>query len=238
MKKKTQETDDAQMPVSYMEVIEVEDYDYTGYQVVRAEYFAHLHEPSFTFNKNKVYLNMACLRKLPDIEYVQILVDPDQKKLVVKPCDETVKDSIRWCSNSSKRSPKQITCPLFVAKVLDLMGWSPDYRIKLVGKLIHSNNEHLFLFDLNSPELYKQTVSEDGKTTTSRRPSYPEEWKTQFGIPVKEHQTNLQMNIFDGDSIIRVERAESRQRKTNKMSTESEEQSYEQITLSETGIVP
>ena len=41
------------------EVIETEDFSYDGYQVVRGEYFAHLFEPSITFNKCKVYLNEA-----------------------------------------------------------------------------------------------------------------------------------------------------------------------------------
>ena len=237
MKKSVPEMDDTKKPLSDMEVIEVEDIDYDGFQVVRGEFFAHIHEPSFTFNKNKVYVNTACVKKLPEIEYVQILVNSDQRKLAVRPCNEDVKDSIRWCSNTSKRSPKQITCRVFVAKVIDLMGWDPDCRIKLLGKLIRSNRDYLFLFDLNTPEIYTQSVSDDGKTTTARRPSYPEEWKTQFGIPVHDHQNYLQMNIFDGDSVIRVENTDIQRRQRKKQAIESEDQAYEQISLSEAGIV-
>ncbi|MCD7777831.1 MAG: integrase, partial [Clostridiales bacterium] len=39
-----------------MEIID-EQFDLNGYEVVRGEFFAHLYEPSFTFNKNKISMN-------------------------------------------------------------------------------------------------------------------------------------------------------------------------------------
>lgn len=41
---------------------EATDFSYEGYQVVRAEFFAHLFEPSVTLNKETVSVNAACLR--------------------------------------------------------------------------------------------------------------------------------------------------------------------------------
>ena len=41
-----------------------ETFSYDGYQVVRGEFFAHTFEPSITFNDNKVYVNMACLKQM------------------------------------------------------------------------------------------------------------------------------------------------------------------------------
>ena len=35
---------------------------------------------------------MACLNKLPTVEYIQILVNQDTKKLVIRPCREDEKD--------------------------------------------------------------------------------------------------------------------------------------------------
>ncbi len=96
-----------------MEVVEDNSFDFDGYQVVRGEFFAHIYEPSFTFNNYKCSVNTACIKKLPAFDYVQILVNPLTKKLAVKPCSEDVKDSFRWCSATSKRTPKQITCRVF-----------------------------------------------------------------------------------------------------------------------------
>ena len=87
-------------------VTEDDAFSYDGYQVVRGEFFAHTYEPSFTFNSSKVSVNTACIKKLPDTDFVQILVNPDEKKLAVRPCQEDEKDSFRWCSATAKRSPR------------------------------------------------------------------------------------------------------------------------------------
>ena len=225
-----------------IEIIDDDAFSYEGYQVVRGEFFAHVYEPSFTFNNYKVSVNTACIKKLPEFDYVQILVNPDDKKLAVRPCKEDEKDSFRWCSATSKRSPKQITCRMFFAKVLSLMEWNPNYRYKLLGKLINSGNELLFVFDLNSPEIYKRTLKEDGKTTTSRTPAYPEEWKNQFGVPVEEHRAAMQINLFDGYAVFGLEEDTTKPSNESAQATitvsESEglehEQSYEQLSITTT----
>ena len=46
------------------EVLEMAgDFNYDGYQVVRREFFAHINEPSVTFNNYKFYVNTACLNR-------------------------------------------------------------------------------------------------------------------------------------------------------------------------------
>ncbi len=64
-----------------LQIIEDDAFSYEGYQVVRGEFFAHTYEPSFTFNGNKVSVNTACIKKLPKTDFVQILVNPDEKNL-------------------------------------------------------------------------------------------------------------------------------------------------------------
>ena len=81
---------------------EDEPFSYDGYQVVRGEFFAHIYEPSITFNNCKVNVNTACLNRLPAVSYVQFLVNPEDKKMVVRPCSEDEKDSFRWCSESTR----------------------------------------------------------------------------------------------------------------------------------------
>lgn len=169
------------------EIIQNDDFKYDGYQVVRGEFFAHVREPSITFNKHKVSLNTACLNRLPSVEYVQILVNPDELKLVVRPSSEDEKDSFMWCSQGEKRKPKQVTCRVFFAKIMDLMNWNPDYRYKLLGKLIQSGNKYLFSFDLTSTEVYQRIIIEGGKQKISRIPTFPAEWQNQFGLPLSKN---------------------------------------------------
>ena len=190
---------------------DIPEFSYDGYQVVRAEFFAHLFEPSVTLNKETVSVNMACLRKLPNTEYVQFLVNPIERKLAVKACSEDMKDSFRWSSGEGKnRKPKKIACRIFFAKVMDLMGWDPKYRYKVLGKLMRNKGDTLFVFDLNSAEAYQ---NKGKKSSASRTPLYPDDWKNQFGIPASEHQDIQQISIFDDYTVFKIERAEEYPRK-------------------------
>ena len=186
-------------PPVEMEAIDV-NFNYDGFQVVRGEFFAHIYEPSITFNRRKVYLNTACIKKFPEIDYVQILVNSEEKKLAVRPCSGEEKDSFLWCT--AKRKPKQISCKIFSGMIADLMQWNPEYRYKLLGKLIRSNDEYLFIFDLKTSEMYERKIEEGSeKPKTSRTPIFPEEWKNQFGLPVEEHKKQLQINLFEGYAV-------------------------------------
>lgn len=194
------------VPSEGTEVITEHNFTYEGYQVVRGEFFAHMYEPSITFNNCKVSLNTACIKKLPTVNYVQILVNPEDMKLAVRPCQEDDKDSFLWCTEKNgKRKPKQITCRLFFAKLVSLMNWNPNYRYKMLGKIIKSGDEYLILFDLKATETYQKIEREGQKPKTSRTPIFPAEWQDQFGLPVEEHKKLLQVNIFKDYTVFGIQ---------------------------------
>lgn len=207
-----------------LDAIEDTNFSYDGYQVVRGEYFAHLHEPSITFNRSKVSLNTACLKRLPHVDYVQILVNSEERKLAVRPCREDEKDSFPW--STIKRKPKQITCRVFFAKIVDLMDWNQEFRYKLLGKLIKSGNEYLFIFDLTATEIYQRTLQEGEKPKTSRTPVFPAQWQNQFGLPVEELGKQLQVNIFNGYTVFGIKDKEKKEEQENNF-IQSEEIKYE-----------
>lgn len=191
-----------------IDITNVEDpeFSYDGYQIVRGEYFAHINEPSVTICDCKISINNACLKRAPSVTYVQALINQDTRKFVIRPCNEDERDSFCWCT--SRRKPRYITCKGFYVMLIRLLGWNPDYRYKLLGKMIRSNNETLFVFDLNSPEIYRRNIVTDatGKTKvrSSRAPLYPEGWENQFGMSVAEHQKAVQINIFDGYAVFGI----------------------------------
>lgn len=187
------------------EILELENFDFEDFQVVRREFFAHLREPSVTFNDCKFQVNMACLTKFPNCDFAQVLVSQEEKILALRPCAEGTKDAYMWCGVSKgKRKPKAITCKLFFAKIVSLMNWNPKYRYKLLGRLIHANGEYLIAFDLNAPEVYQRTFAEGEKPKTSRTPVFPSEWQTQFGLPYNVHKQSMQINIFDGYAVYAI----------------------------------
>lgn len=182
-----------------------DDFDINDFQVVRKEFFAHLREPSVTFNDCKFYVNAACLSKFQNSDYAQVLVNRSQKILALLPCDEGARDSFMWCNTANgKKKPRPITCKLFFAKMFSLMDWNPKYRYKLLGKLIHSKGTYMIAFDLNATEVYQKSIPEGEKPKISRTPVFPAEWQNQFGLPFNEHKQSMQINIFDGYAIYSI----------------------------------
>jgi len=191
------------------DIIYDDNFSYDGFQVVRGEYFYHRNEPCITISDFKLTFNASCLRKVPNVDFVMVLINPDTKMMVIRPATDDVKDSFIWKTASNK--PKSITCRIFYAKILELMEWDSECRYKLIGKLVKRQDEYLFVFDLKAYEAYQRsiTVTSEGKEkrTTSRRPLYPEEWKNQFGLPVDEHRKRLHLNIYDGYAVFGLKEA-------------------------------
>ena len=192
---------------------ETEEVDLKGFQVVRREFFAHTREPSIIFNSGKISVNTACIRRLPDVEYVQILIHREKKMLAIKPCEETDLFSFQWgTTKDGKRMPRAVTGKLFFMKICDMMGWNPNYRYKILGKLCRANGDNLFVFDLQSCETYERSEpDQDGKRKSSRVPVFPLEWKDQFGIPFEEQHQALQVNMFDGFTLFSLKEAKKKQ---------------------------
>ena len=180
-------------------------FKFEDFQVVRREFFAHVREPSITFNDSKFYVNSACLKKFPNAMYVQVLIDRESKILALKPCQEMTRDSFQWCCEvKGKREPRQTTCQIFCLKVASMMKWNPMHRYKILGKLIHANGEYLIAFDLTATEVYKKSISDDERLVTSKTPMFPADWKDQFGMSFYEHQQSLKISTFDGYAVYAI----------------------------------
>ena len=196
----------------------VEGVDLEGFEVARREFFSHTFECSVSFRIDSIMFNTATLKKLPDIRYIHLLVNPDAKKVVIKSCDVDAKDSIRWCQyNETKdhRTPKKILCRIFAAKVFDMMDWNIEYRYKIQGNIIKSPEETIIVFDLNEPEVFTPTRrAEDGRLMKGKA-YLPEGWRDSFGLPVAEHERALDINILDG--YARMEIIEKRNTKKPKI---------------------
>ena len=183
--------------------VEVDDsFSLEGFQVVRREFFAHTFEPSISMQDNKIGFNTAAIRKMPDADYVQFLINSDTRTLVIMPCSENTPDSLMWCSTSKgKRKPRHVSGRFFFLKLTALMEWNPDNRYKILGKMIRSNGQNLFVFKLDDVEQYKREKT-SGKST--RTPSYPSDWQNQFGVPYEEHKASLQINLLDGFAVMGI----------------------------------
>ena len=177
-------------------------FSFDGYQVVRREFFSHRFDPTLTIKGNSIIFNNACISKLEQVVYVQVLVNPMTEKLVIRPCEEGARDAIRWCvAKDDKRKSREISCGLFTAKLYEMMGWEALYRYKLQGTRINYRGEQLYVFDLTSTEIFLPAVKDPENPKAKARRSaavYPANWRDSFGIPVQEHAQSMQVDLMEG----------------------------------------
>ena len=183
-------------------------FSFDGYQVVRREFFSHKYDPTLTIKGNSIIFNNACISRLEQVVYVQVLVNPSAEKLVIRPCAEGARDAIRWCiAKDDKRKSRQITCGLFTAKLYEMMGWEQLYRYKLQGTRITYQGEHLYVFDLTSTEIFLPAVKDPENPSARAKRSaavYPSDWRDSFGLPVVQHEASMQVNLLEGYSFADV----------------------------------
>ncbi len=163
-----------------------------GYQVTKAELFAHSREPAITIWVDRIKFNMACLRRFPSVTHIQILIHPEQKRLIIRPCQPDAPDSLRWVRGGKSKEicNRDLLCKIFAAKVFDLMGWDVQYRYKMMGNLAVCDGEMLFLFRLTDFELFTS-----GKHSKSYLPG---DWRDYFGTPVEQHEESFKIDLADG----------------------------------------
>ena len=144
-----------------------EDFSYDGYQVVRRELFAHLREPAVVIRRDSVTFNTACIAGLEDAVYIQILVNQNSKRMVVRKCEENDKDALRWCvAKPDKRKSRKMTNKIFSAMMYEMMGWNLDCRYKILGHKITFEDETIYVFDLMETEIFLDIKGKRSKKDT------------------------------------------------------------------------
>jgi len=172
------------------------------FEVLRREFTPNLSEPSITFTCEKVYVNKACLKCLPNVDHVKFLIHRRDLKLRLEPSCENERDSMPWCARGGRREPRHIGGYL-PGMVMDFMGWNPEHRYRLLGKPVCIKDKQLLDFDLTIPMITPRATQ--GKTTGSRIPLFQGEWQKQFGLTVEEHRKRFQVKIFNGHTVFRIQ---------------------------------
>ena len=175
------------------------NFSFEGYQVVRREFISHSFDPAMTIRGTSITFNNSCISKLENATYIQFLINPTEKKLIIRPCDIGARDAIRWCVvKEDKRKSRQITCRIFAERLYEMMGWDTLYRYRLQGMKIHYNGEAMYLFDLTSTECFlPQKRDENGKLSCSDA-ILPADWSKSFGMDVEAHDMSTKVDFLDG----------------------------------------
>ena len=178
-----------------------EDFSYEGYQVVRRELFAHLREPAVVIRRDSVTFNTACIAGLEDAVYIQILVNQDNKRMVVRKCEENDKDALRWCvAKPDKRKSRKMTNKIFSAMMYEMMGWNLDCRYKILGHKITFEDETIYVFDLMETEIFLDIKGKRAKKDTESQ------FTTEKANSIEETASNSTDNERSVEEIKRKNR--------------------------------
>ena len=109
----------------------------------------------------------TALNGLEDAVYIQILVNQDNKRMVVRKCEENDKDALRWCvAKPDKRKSRKMTNKIFSAMMYEMMGWNLDCRYKILGHKITFEDETIYVFDLMETEIFLDIKGKRAKKDT------------------------------------------------------------------------
>lgn len=170
------------------------------YQIIRSEFVSPRLRPKLTFNFDSITFNSSCVALFKNTQYVQLLINSEEKRMIVMPCDEHVKDSLKWCNvKSGKKTPRNIGCKIFSAKLFGMMGWIPENRYKVQAIYQVIDGRELILFNLDEFEMVVPEIvlRSDGKKVRKAKAYYPEKWRESFGMTYREHIESYKIDFLD-----------------------------------------
>lgn len=169
--------------------------DFDEFETPRAEMFGDTKSPVFTVNGRVVGANSICVRQLWDVDYVEFAISSKRRLLLLVPCDEYVVQGYKWAKEKDgKRYATTRTGVPFVLSICQLMGWDPNQRHRIPGRLINSAGVEMMSFDLTAAKHFDKPSGQKGSRSQI---IFTGDWDGHFGPKFSEGHRTLQVDKFD-----------------------------------------
>ena len=131
-----------------------------GYQVVNASMFTHVNDPVVRFGKRSITFNSTCVGKFNSVlrrpdgfdlircEYVEMLFNPVERMIAVRPCRGDHLNAMRWCTPDGRG--RMLGATAFCRLLFDAMGWDDNYTYAVLASLQERGGERVLFFDLDN----------------------------------------------------------------------------------------
>ena len=171
------------------------EFDLRGYEVARSQFFNTARRISVTFSEKSLFFSLEAIKKL-NTDYVELLVNPIEKLLVVHAVKKDEKHALKWARDEHKgKAKKLIYGKAFIPTLFDIFGWNRECKYRGTGTFVQKDDGAVLIFDMTETEMIIPKgvpiqVNEDEKTGNDKSyPSehessivaYPEAWITSFG---------------------------------------------------------
>ena len=131
------------------------DVSLDGFQVVRGHYFSRILEPSMTIRATSLTFSIAAYNALNNCEAVQVLVNQESRRVLVRPISSSENDAVGWIKNLDSPKSKPIECSAFANQLYDVWEWDKKRRYRANGKLVKYDKKLMLMFDFTDPEIYE-----------------------------------------------------------------------------------
>ena len=129
--------------------------DLDGFQVVKAELFAHLprtYSPSCTLWPSKICFNKQALQALNNCETVLIQVNAVTKGLVVMPVHSRDKDAVRWVKGQKTIDTRTMEAKRFCDELYKTWDLDRSFNYRTPGRLVTAGNKIVLYFNFAEAE--------------------------------------------------------------------------------------
>lgn len=199
-------SEDSQADSSYKLEVEAGDFDLRGFEVTRSEFFDSNRRPAITFSDRRIKFNAPCVKKFGKKNYVELLINPIEQKLAIRPTDKSNRNGITISVLSSKRyKSREVPAAAFYDTIFAIMGWKREYKYRIIGSLYEHDGEMAYIFDGMDSEAYFSSFmlpthesDEDGDAmiqpfmaSGKRIRAIPESWTNSFGKDFYLHELSL-----------------------------------------------
>lgn len=195
------------------------EFDFRGYEIARSQFFNISDKTFMTVSATNVAFSLGCIRRLNNIQYVEILIYPKKRLLAIRPSDKDKNLSVKWAKRSNGEIiSKTISGRAFLNAVYEIFCWNLSWKYRIQGTYYNRDNMPIIIFDISDAEVFISGISEDDGSDNNFKEhiasisnsgknivGYPAEWIDGFGYnfythaQVKELENFTKMGKWDTD---------------------------------------
>ena len=115
-----------------------------AFQVVSGSMFSRVHEPVLRISTCNLLFSVSCVSRLPGAEAVELLFNPVERMIVVRPCAPDHPNAMPWNAAGKGASPLCKT-------IYDSMGWDTNYSYRIPCQTVtHPSGAAVLVFDMDN----------------------------------------------------------------------------------------
>ena len=186
--------------------------DLRGYEIVRSQFVDYAGKFTVSFRPDKIKFSVAGIRRITG-EYVEILVHPMKRMMIVRKTDKDNRVAFRWANDKDGMLiPREIGAAPIMPTLYKVFGWDKSDKYLIQGAVIEKKNAKLLVFylddaerimpdrqntdDKNQDEVYS-VIPENVSILKKRNGivAYPPSWAIGFGTDFYARKNSFESRL-------------------------------------------